>query len=348
MGGDFGTIRQWRDEIRGGKRAGPRIVASGPYVQGGDAALPHFVVRTPEQAQAAVDSLAQLGVDFVKVHALVPRDAFFALARAARARGLPLAGHLQTDVTVEEAADSGQRSLEHLDGFLNPCSAADSVRLSAAHPLDRYVLGECSTKDQTPVYRHIAARPTWVTPTFIALEMLAALPKERLPSDTLAHYLPPTLRAAMAAALEIPPDMPADASVLGRALWAKRLEVVKGLAQSGVPILAGTDAPLPNSIPGFGMHAELEVLVRSGLSPWRALRTATAEPARYFASDTVGTVCAGCVADLVVLNADPLRDIRNTRRIALVVADGRAYTPAALASLRESALRAAKPATKSH
>jgi len=346
MGGDFAIIRRWRDEIRGGKRAGPRIVASGPYVQGGDAALPHFVARTPEQAEAAVDSLARLGVDFVKVHALVPRDAFFALARAARARGLPLAGHLQTDVTVEEAADSGQRSLEHLDGFLNPCSAADSARLSAAYPLDRYVLGECSTSDQTPVYRHIATRPTWVTPTFVALEMLAALPKERLPSDTLAHYLPPTLRAAMAAALEIPPDMPADASVLGRALWTKRLEVVKGLAQSGVPILAGTDAPLPNSIPGFGMHAELETLVRSGLSPWRALRTATAEPARYFVTDTVGTLCAGCVADLVVLDADPLRDIRNTRRIALVVADGRAYSPAALAALRQSALRAAKPAAK--
>ena len=347
MGGDFAVIRRWRDEIRGGRRAGPRIVASGPYVQGGDAALPHFVARTPEQAQAAVDSLARLGVDFVKVHALVPRDAFFALARAARVRGLPLAGHLQSDVTVEEAADSGQRSLEHLDGFLNPCSAADSVRLSAAYPLDRFVLGECSTNDQTPVYRHIAARPTWVTPTFVALEMLAALPKERLPSDTLAHYLPPTLRAAMAAALEIPPDMPSDASVLGRALWTKRLEVVRGLAQSGVPILAGTDAPLPNSIPGFGMHAELEALVRSGLSPWRALRTATAEPARYFASDTVGTVCKGCVADLLVLNADPLRDIRNTRRIALVVADGRAYTPAALAALRESALRAARPGAKS-
>jgi len=123
--------------------------------------------------------------------------------------------------------------------------------------------------------------------------------------------------------------------------------VVRGLAQSGVPILAGTDAPLPNSIPGFGMHAELEVLVRSGLSPWRALRTATAEPARYFANDTVGTVCTGCVADLVVLDADPLRDIRNTRRIALVVADGRAYTPSALAALRQSALRAAKPAAKS-
>jgi hypothetical protein len=268
------------------------------------------------------------------------------LALPARA-GLPLAGHLQTDVTVEEAADSGQRSLEHLDGFLNPCSAADSVRLSAAYPLDRYVLGECSTSDQTPVYRHIATRPTWVTPTFVALEMLAALPKERLPSDTLAHYLPPTLRAAMAAALEIPPDMPADASVLGRALWTKRLEVVKGLAQSGVPILAGTDAPLPNSIPGLGCTRSSRRWCDPASPHGVRCGPRQAEPARYFASDTVGTVCTGCVADLVVLNADPLRDIRNTRRIALVVADGRAYSPTALAALRESALRAARSRAKS-
>jgi hypothetical protein len=273
----------------------------------------------------------------------VPREAFFALARAARARGLALAGHLSTDVSNEEAADSGQRSLEHLNGFLNPCSASDSLRLSAAHPLARYVLGECSTSDQTSVYRHVASDRSWVTPTLVALEMLAVLPGP-LPSDSLAHYEPQYLRDAMAAALELPADMPANASVLGRALLSKRMEVVLGLEKSGVPILAGTDAPLPNSIPGFGMHAELEALVRAGLSPWSALRAATAEAGRYFAADSLGSVCAGCDADLVVLDADPLSDIRNTRRIALVVSDGRVYTPAARAALRERALRAARSA----
>ncbi|MEO7962275.1 MAG: amidohydrolase family protein, partial [Gemmatimonadaceae bacterium] len=212
-----------------------------------------------------------------------------------------------------------------------------------AHAIHRYILGECSTADQTPTYRHIASRPTWVTPTIVVLEMAAALPKERLPSDTLIHYLPMMLREAMAAALELPADLPADANVLGRVLWNKRLEVVRGLWQSGVPILAGTDAPLPNSIPGFGLHAELEALVRSGLSPWQALRAATAEPARYFAADTVGTVCAGCVADLVVLDADPLADIRNTRRISLVVAAGRVFSNDERAALKARALRLAAP-----
>ena len=343
MGGDLGVIQDWRKQIRVGKLAGPRIVASGPYLQGGEAALPHFVVLTPADARRAVDSLAKLGADFVKVHELVPRDAYFELARAARARGLALAGHISAGISVEEAADSGQRSLEHLNGFANPCTLSDSTRLAKVHSLHRLVMGECSTTDQTPVYRHIASTRTWVTPTLIALEMAAVLPGP-VPADSLARYEPEFLREAMAAALEIPADMPPDANVLGGALYSKRMETVRGLVRSGVPILAGTDAPLPNSIPGFGLHAELEALVRSGLSPWQALRAATIEPARYFASDTMGAICAGCAADLVVLDADPLRDIRNTRRIALVVADGRLYTPAARAALRQKALRAARPA----
>jgi hypothetical protein len=340
MGGDFATIKAWRKRIRDGSLVGPRIVASGPYIQGGDAALPHFVVTTPEQARAAVDSLASLGVDFVKLHEMVPRDAFFALARAARARGLPLGGHIARDVTVEEAADSGQRSLEHLAGFASFCSPADSVRLGAAHVLHRIVLGECSTSDQTPVYRHIARNRTWVTPTFVAGEMIASLPGPP-PTDSLSRYEPKMLRDAMAAALEIPADMPGDADVLGRALLAKRLDVVRGLAGSGVPLLAGTDAPLPNSIPGFGIHFELEWLVRAGLSPWQALSAATVEPARYFAVDSVGSIRAGSVADLVVLDADPLLQIGNTRRIALVVSDGRVYSAKSRAALLEQALRAA-------
>lgn len=347
MGGDLATIRRWRRKIRSGTLAGPRIVASGPYLQGGPAALPHFVVRTPEEARAAVDSLARLGADFVKVHELVPPAAFFALARAARSRGLVLAGHVQPGVTNEQAADSGQRSLEHLNGFINPCSAADSLRLAAAHPLHRYALGECGTADQRPGYRHLATLPTWVTPTLVALEMVAALPGDKLASDTLAHYLPAVLREAMAAALEIPTDMPADAGVFGRMLWSKRLEVVRGLAGAGVGLLAGTDAPLPNSIPGFGLHAELEALVRSGLSPWEALRAATAEPARYFATDSIGSIRAGGVADLVVLDANPLIEIRNTRSIAWVVAAGRVYSASGLDRLKVTALRAAGAARTS-
>ena len=345
MGGDLATINGWRRRILGGTLVGPRIVASGPYLQGGDAALPHFVVTTPRQAQAAIDSLAAARAYFVKVHEMIPRDAFFAVARAARARGLRLAGHLQGGITIEEAVDSGQRSVEHMGGLRNVCSAGDSVRLSAASAIHRYTLAECtvagaSAEDAT--YRHLAHRDVWLTPTLVALEMLAAFPSERLPSDTLAHYLPNALREAMASALEMPNDLPPDAAVLGRALWQKRLAVVNALSKANVRLLAGTDAPLPNSIPGFGMHAELEAMVQAGLSPAQALRAATAEPGRYFATDSIGVIRAGAVADLVLLDADPLEDIRNTRRIAWVVAAGRPYSARDLAALKTRSITAAK------
>ena len=342
MGSDLATNRAWSKRIEAGTLIGPRIVASGPYLQGGDAALPHYVVRTAEEGRAAIDSLARSGADFVKLHEMIPPEAFFAVARAARERRLVIAGHLQTGVTNEQAADSGQRSLEHLKGFPNACSQADSVRLGAAHPIQRYVLGECSTVDQSGVYRYIATRSTWVTPTIMALEMMAALPSERLPSDTLVHYIPKMLLQAMAAALEIPSDMPADANAIGRALYRKQLEVVGRMARSGVPLLAGTDAPLPNSVPGFGLHSELEGMVAAGLTPWEALRTATIEPSRYFAADSVGRICVGCVADLVVLEADPRADIRNTRRISLVVARGKTYGANERAAIKTSAITAAR------
>jgi len=342
MGGDFATIAAWRRRIRSGALVGPRIVASGPYLQGGDAALPHFVVTTPAEGEAAVDSLARMHADFVKVHEMIPRDAFLAVARTARARGLAFAGHLTGEVSLDEAIDAGQRSVEHLNGLRNSCSVSDSLHLAAATALHRYALAECRVEPETTTYRHLASKEAWITPTLVALEMIAAFPSETLPSDTLAHYLPKALREAMAAALELPADAPADASALGRALWRKRLEVVRALSDHGVRLLAGTDAPLPNSIPGFGMHAELEALVQAGLTPWQALRAATAEPARYFATDTIGVIRPGAVGDVVLLEANPLDDIRNTRRIAWVVAAGRPYSARELERLKKGALAAAR------
>jgi imidazolonepropionase-like amidohydrolase len=96
-----------------------------------------------------------------------------------------------------------------------------------------------------------------------------------------------------------------------------------------VHILTGTDAPLRNSPPGFGLHEELTLLVRGGMSPFEALRSATLEPARYFGMlDSLGTIAAGKLADLVLLDGNPLEDIRNTRRISAVVANGRLYVGA--------------------
>ena len=343
MASDWPTIRSWRREIEAGTLVGPRIVASGPYLEGRTTPIAHIQVRSPADARRAVDSLAGLGVDFVKIHSAVPREAFFTAAREAKRLHLAVAGHLSSNVTVVEASDSGQRSLEHLLGFANRCTKAESVTVAALEPLRRAVFGRCSTQDQRPIYDKIARNDTWVTPTLTAAYEFAILPERALPADTLARYIPDSLRVYLTQIFETPPKLPPEASAQGRRLFARRQETVGALHRAGVAVLAGTDAPMRNSPPGFGLHEELVNLVQSGLSPMAALRAATYEPARYFdALDSLGTIAVGKLADLVLLDADPLADIRNTRRIAAVLTRGLVYDRKELDSLLAAVERAAR------
>jgi hypothetical protein len=283
-------------------------------------------------------------VDFVKIHSGVPRDAFFAAAREARAKHLFFAGHLSSRVTVEEASDSGQRSLEHLLGFVNVCSAAESASFAGVDPLRRIVFNTCTSRDQRSVYLHLARNGTWVTPTLATAWEFAMLPKHEVPGDSLSRFVSDSLRTYLVQIFDPPPALPADGDVFGRRLFAKRRQLVLALHNAGVPLLAGTDAPMRNVPPGFGLHEELAEFVRSGLSPTAALRAATYEPARYFdALDSLGTVAPGKLADLVLLDADPRADIAYAHRIAAVFTRGRVYDRAALDSLLADVQRAATP-----
>ena len=327
MAGDFAQLTAWRREIAAGERIGPRMVVSGPYLEGGDVPIPHLLVAKPEDAEPAVDSLVRLGVDFVKVHSQLDRARYFAIARAARAHGIPFAGHVPRSVLPQEASDSGQRSIEHLLTIPNACTPEDSVRLMPRFQVQS-ALGRCTSEDLAPLFRRFVENDTWVVPTLTAQVEVARWPLRDLPGDAWARWLPRAMRDFVAEIFPMPDDVPPGADSVGLALLAKRAEVVGAMHAAGVHVMAGTDAPLRNSPPGFGLHEELAWLVRSGLSPLDALRAATLEPARFLAmDDSLGTIEAGKVADLVLLDADPLADIANTRRIVLVVANGRPYEP---------------------
>jgi imidazolonepropionase-like amidohydrolase len=343
MGGDFDLIDGWRREIAAGTLVGPRIVAAGPYLEGHGSPIAHIEVHTPDDARRAVDSLSVLGVDFVKVHSALPRETFFAAAREARMKHLALAGHLSRNVSVEEASDSDQRSLEHLLGFINECTPAESVAFAAADPLRRIVFNGCTSRDQRAVYQHLARNGTWVTPTLTPAWEFAVLPRHDVPGDTLARFLSDSLQRYMVAIFDPPPALPPEATLLGQRMFAKRHQLVLNLYQAGVPLLAGTDAPMRNSPPGFGLHEEMLELVRSGLTPAAALRSATYEPARYFgALDSLGTIAPGKLADLVLLDGDPLARIENAHRIAAVLTRGRVYDRSALDRMLADATAAAR------
>ena len=325
MAGDWDTLRTWRSEIAHGDLAGPRIVASGPYLEGGDVPIPHLFARNAVEARAGVDSLVALGVDFIKVHSQLNAESYYAIARRARERGVVFAGHVPRVVGAAAASDSGQKSIEHLLGIPAECTREDSIALQPRFSVQGAV-GRCSSEDLGPLYTKFVRNGTYVTPTFTAQVEVAYWPTRALPGDSLAHYLPKALRDYVAQIFPMPDSIPPNADSVGRAMLEKRLRQVAAMQRAGVHILAGTDAPLRNSPPGFGLHEELTLLTRGGMSPFEALQSATLEPARYFGMlDSLGTIAAGKVADLLLLDANPLQDIRNTRRIAAVVANGRLY-----------------------
>ena len=325
MAGDWSTIAAWRDEISRGRLVGPRIVASGPYLEGGDVPIPHILTRSPDEGRAGVDSLVRLGVDFVKVHGQLTRDTYFAIARRARERGIAFAGHVPRAVGAADASDSGQRSIEHLLAIPAPCTPAESLALQPRFSVQG-ALGRCSSQDLAPLYARFVRNETWVTPTFVAQYEVATWPHREVPGDSLARYLPDALRRYVAEIFPMPDSIPPNADSVGRAMLEKRIAQVATMHRAGVRILVGTDAPLRNSPPGFGVHEELVLLARGGLSPYDIIRAATWEPARYFGMlDSAGTIATGRFADLVLLDANPLRDIGNTRRIAAVVSNGQLY-----------------------
>ena len=342
MDGDLARLRAFQRDIAAGSLPGPRMVVSGPYIAGQRVPLPHVLVRTPEDAVVAVDSLARLGVDFVKVHNGMPPAAYFAVAREARRRKMVFAGHVFPPVTPLQASDSGQRSLEHLSGFPNVCAGDDSAVIAGGSPLQRFLLGTCAREDQGRTFAGLAANHTWITPTLIV--QTEVVNPGVVPNDSLLHYFGDSLQALWRLMLPPPPSpVPPAVTAAGARLFEKRLALVKALHDAGVPILAGTDAPLRASPPGFAMHDELALLVRAGLTPLEALRAATSNAASYFAAtDSLGSVAVGRVADLVVLDANPMTDIANTRRIWAVMANGRVYDEAGRLALFAEAQRAAR------
>lgn len=325
MAGRWETLRGWRDSIAAGQLAGPRIVASGPYLVGGDSPIPHLLARDTAEARRGVDSLATLGVDVVKVHTRLRPDVFFAVLRRTRELGLPVAGHVSAAVGALAASDSGVRSIEHLLGVPLPCTPAESVALVPKFATQA-ALGRCSSRDLAPLYAALARNGTWVTPTLTGIFEVASWPRRELPGDSVARWIPDTLRRYVASIFPMPDSIPPGADAVGLKVYEMRLAQVAAMQRAGVGILAGTDAPLRNAPPGFGLHQELQQLARGGMSNHAVLRAATLEPARYLGmTDSLGTVEPGRFADLVLLDASPLVDIRNTARIAAVFANGRYF-----------------------
>jgi hypothetical protein len=310
MGSDLDFILPLRDRVRRGEMSGPDIVAAGPML---DNAPPDWPFRrrvaNAQEAREAVRDLKTRGVDFIKVHNNTPRDVFFAIADEAPKLGLSFAGHVPIAVTIAEGAGSGIKSIEHLSEFrvFRECSGT----------VQPYDAERCR-----PLFDQLAANNVWQTPTLGLYRVLPdvfsgkPMPHAEYASDSLLELTRKNIGASKL-----------DEQTLSflRSMSTTSLVVIRDMLTRGNDFLAGCDG----GVPGFCLHDELLALTEAGLSPVQALQTATINPARFLGRErTAGTVEVGKRADLVLLDADPLQDIRNTGRIAAVVLGARVLSKA--------------------
>lgn len=297
LGGDLELVRRWRGEIEQGKRIGPHIVAAGPLLDGPTEAKWHIVARNEAEARELVRTIKARGADFVKTHNALPKEAFFAAADEAKKQGIPIAVHLSREVTIEQASDAGVNSLEHVEMLVQSAlvqqdkatkALADKQRLEAAFDA---LEGERGAV----LWALLAKNHTWFVPTMVAYERGFVLWSNK-----------------------------PEAMLKRRPVHWRQIDLVGAMHKAGVKVMAGSDFSDWALVPGVDLHNELALLVEAGFSPMEALQAATLLPAQFLGKTAEsGTVERGKMADLVLLDMDPLESISHTRKIHAVIVGGR-------------------------
>ena len=344
---------QWRQEIERGDLLGPRMSIGSPEIDGPKPGWSGFTsVKDAAEGRQVVIRSKQENADFIKVHNRLPRDIYLAIMDEAKKQGIPVAGHVPEAVSATEASDLGQQSIEHFTRVLDACSTREEelrkrrqelwanlpegqATLSRANlrELARQTLETFSPDKANALFARLARNHTWQCPTLTTLRNFASLDDPRIHSDPRVKYMPPgdTREWNPASDVFIFKNRTAEDYELARAVLRKQTELIVPMRRAGVEFLAGTDVLNPYCFPGFSLHDELELLVQAGLSPMEALQTATLNPARFLGKEKdLGTVEKGKIADLVLLEASPLENIGNSRKIDAVVVNGRLFSKAEL------------------
>jgi len=335
--GDFPYLQdvEWRQAISAGAILGPHLnlaltVVNGPHAPGYPRSW--APVANAGEAREEVIYLKHLGADLIKIYDQLSRDAYYAIADETKKQGLPFAGHVPVVISAAEASDAGQKSLEHNYGVLLGCSSKEKELMQKEQELYgagrgqmrgllrledvKTLINSYSEEKAASLFAKFVKNDTYVTPSLVR----AAVGGVPMTDPRVVKYFSPALRE-----YSYPPSSPPktpNPEVLEaqKLMYQYHLRLVGAMQRSGVKMLVGTD----NSFFGTGVHDELAEFVKAGLTPMEALQTATKNSAAYFGKlDSMGTIEKGKLADLVLLDANPLEAIGNTRKISAVVVNGR-------------------------
>jgi imidazolonepropionase-like amidohydrolase len=346
MGGELEVLQQWRKEIAAGTLIGPRMVISGPMLDGPQPRFPSSIaIKTPEDGRRAVDDLKKRGVDFIKLQSLIPRDAVFAIADEAKKQGITFVGHVPDSVRASEMSNAGQKSFEHLIGIFEGASPLEYQFLRGPKSPGKFL----ATYDDdlaARLFALLAKNQTWQCPTLVWERGGNLIELSDFAHDPHAKYVPSYWKDVTWKRFtdQVEHEFNTDDLPTRMRFVQKELEVVNAMHKAGIPFLAGTDTPPGVYIfPGFSLHQELQRFVAAGFTPMDALRTATLNPAKFLGLENEqGTIERGKLADMVLLDANPLDDIRNTQKISGVVANGRYFSRADLDKMLVGVEEAAK------
>jgi imidazolonepropionase-like amidohydrolase len=360
-------MRRLARELSKGRRRGPRLLAiASPVVRGvwsrdalPEGAAPFFAPATAEESRELARYLKRRGVDLVKTYHTLEREAYFALAAEAGRLGLEISGHLPLGVSVLEASHAGHRTIEHARDLPLACSRYGAEYRETMHLV---VAGEAGPAPPDAEERlrktfagfdedlcdevlgALAANGTYLVPTHGTRELDARGGEAQYRDDPRLRYVAPGLLERWNEELDATAETAPRFAELYLEFYELGMRLSARAQAAGVGLMVGSDANDTMIVPGFALHDELERLAAAGVAPMEVLRAATTVPAAYLGrGDDLGGVSVGRLADLMLLRADPLADIRNSREIEAVIVGGRVHDRDALTRmLRDVEIAVAK------
>jgi hypothetical protein len=292
-------LMAWRNLFQSGLLIGPRMLISGPVVS--NTGWPTSInIGTPEDARMAVKKLKGFGVDFIKVYEKIPLDAYRTLAMEAKAVGLPIAGHVPVEtVSLIEAAEAGQRSIEHIRDPLLMCFTNDTEELLKFFRNDNWSksdvewglnrFGECAKSIE--IFKR---NNTWLVPTLAVERAKIAVYEQQFVNDPIRTMLPKSVQQGFLEYVSKKLATSYQNKKSDSLWWVSQMSLVRRMHAGGIGFLAGTDAACEGGLPGYSLHDELRLFVQAGLTPTEALKTATINPAKYLElTDSLGTIAKG-------------------------------------------------------
>jgi len=313
-----------RDQFASGEVFGPRLITSGPSLNGRSISGAADAERQVREQKAA-------GYDFIKVHPGLSNAEFAALANTANEIGIPYAGHVPVAVGVRQALNAHMATIDHLDGYFAALLPAEEHGKGGYGGFFDVMLAGVLNPEEIPgIATATRDAQTWNVPTEVLIEqMIDDTPLMELAERPEMRYVPAeTLQGWIASKKATLNERDFDAETAALAITLRR-RLIFEMHAAGAGLLLGSDAPQAFNVPGFSAHRELAVLVAAGLSPYEAIRTGTAAVAEFLGSNG-GIVAAGKDADLILLDANPLEDIQNSKRIHGVMLRGNWYSGAEL------------------